>query len=207
MLDVAPRGLLRVNRSTDTNRLNELLTFMSNTILKSGRKYLGCGNQPNSMYQGRMSEQRSLMLDMGRPYRELKCRERAAFRHEMKFLRENVDQLHSLSILKLQRGECNDFWKAIKALNPKNKSMPLTVRGTSGDSNIASLFKYQFRAIENSVVCIDNCDQVMNALGTVPGHNDVINIHELRKIVRGLKNKKAVGNNGIPSEVYKFASE
>ena len=50
-------------------------------------------------------------------------------------------------------------------------------------------------------------DQVMNALRTVPAHNDVINVHELRPIVRGLKNNKAVGNDGIPSEVYKFASE
>ena len=41
----------------------------------------------------------------------------------------------------------------------------------------------------------------------VPGHNDFINVHELRHIVRGLKNKKAVGNDGIPSEVYKFTSE
>ena len=40
----------------------------------------------------------------------------------------------------------------------------------------------------------------MNALGTVSGHNDVINVHELRQIARGLKNKKAVGNDGIPSE-------
>ena len=47
----------------------------------------------------------------------------------------------------------------------------------------------------------------MNALGTVPGHNDVINEHELRQIVRGLKSKEAVGNDGIPSEVYKIASE
>ena len=47
----------------------------------------------------------------------------------------------------------------------------------------------------------------MNALRTVPGHNDVINVHELRQIVKGLKNNKAVGNGGIPSEVYKFASE
>ena len=45
----------------------------------------------------------------------------------------------------------------------------------------------------------------MNALGTVPGHNNVINVHELWQIVRGLTNKKAVGNDGIPSEVYKFA--
>ena len=47
----------------------------------------------------------------------------------------------------------------------------------------------------------------MNALGTVPGYNGVINVHELRQIVRGLKNKKAVGNDGIPFGVNKFASE
>ena len=45
----------------------------------------------------------------------------------------------------------------------------------------------------------------MNALRDVPLHNDVINIHELRQIVKLLKNNKAVGNNEIPSEVYKFA--
>ena len=54
--------------------------------------------------------------------------------------------------------------------------------------------------IANSVGSTDNRDQVMNALGTVPGHNDVINAHELRQIVRGLKSKKAAGNDGIPSK-------
>ena len=79
--------------------------------------------------------------------------------------------------------------------------------GTSGESNIAILWKDHFSAIANSVGSTDNRNQVMNALGTVPGHNDVINVHELRQIVKGLKNNKAVGNDGIPSEVYKLASE
>ena len=35
----------------------------------------------------------------------------------------------------------------------------------------------------------------MNVLSSVPGHNDV------------LKNDQAVGNNVIPSEIYKFASQ
>ena len=78
---------------------------------------------------------------------------------------------------------------------------------TSGESNIANLWKDHFSAIANSVGSTDNRDQVMNALGTVPGHKDVINVHELQKIVRGLKNKKAVCNDGIPSEVYMFVSE
>ena len=47
----------------------------------------------------------------------------------------------------------------------------------------------------------------MNALRTVPAHDYVVNVHELRQIVKGLKNNKAVGNDGIPSEVYKFAFE
>ena len=69
------------------------------------------------------------------------------------------------------------------------------------------LFKDHFSAIGNFVGSTDNRDQVMNALGTVPGHNDGINVHKLRQIVKKLKNKKAVANNGIPSEFYMFASE
>ena len=142
------------------------------------------------------------------PLAELKCRARAAFMHEMKFLRENEDQLRSQSMLsKLRRGECNDFFKVIKTLNCKKESLPLTVGGTSGQINIANLWKYHFSAIANSVGSTNNRDQAMNALGTVRGHNDVINVHELRQIVRGLKSKKAIGNDIIPSEVYKFASE
>ena len=38
MLEAAPEGLLRVNRGPDTIRLNNLLTFMTNAILKSGKE-------------------------------------------------------------------------------------------------------------------------------------------------------------------------
>ena len=108
---------------------------------------------------------------------------------------------------KFRRGKCNDLWKKIKALKSKKESLPLTMGGTSGESNIANLWKDNFSAIANFVGSTDNRDQVMNALGTIPGHNDVINVHELQQIVKGLKSKKAVGNDGIPSEVNKFASE
>ena len=97
---------------------------------------------------------------------------------------------------------CNDFWKEIKALNSKKESLPLAVGGTSGASNIANLWKDHLSVIANSVGSTDNRDQVMNALRTAPGHNDVINVHELRQIVKGLKNNKAFGNDWILSEVY-----
>ena len=70
----------------------------------------------------------------------------------MKFLRENEDQLRSQSMLsKPRRGKCIDFKQEIKTLNPQKESLPLTVGGTSGDSNIASLWKGNFSAIANSV--------------------------------------------------------
>ena len=95
-------------------------------------------------------------------------------------------------------------WFLVKAFNPMNESLQLTLGGTSGESNIANLWKYHFSAVSNSVGSTDNRDQVMKAVRAVPGHNDVINAHELRQTVKGLKNNKECG---IPSEVYKFASE
>ena len=41
MVVAAPSGLLRVNRGADANRLDNLLTFMSNAILKSGMDIFG----------------------------------------------------------------------------------------------------------------------------------------------------------------------
>ena len=156
--------------------------------LRAARRYLGCRNLKNSMYQGGMSKQRSCARYReavshwniaGRPrsgqIAELKGRARAAFRHEIKFLTSSQSMLS-----KRRRGECVDFWKEIKAHNPKKESLPRTVGGTSRESNIANLWKDHFSAIANSVGSTDNRDQVMNALGTVPGHNDVINVHELQ---------------------------
>ena len=99
--------------------------------------------------------------------KELNARYREAVSHW------NIAGHCSQSMLsKLRSGEFNDFWKEIKALNPKKESLPLTVGGTSGGSNIANVCKDPFSAIANSVGSTDNRDQVTNALGTVPGHND-----------------------------------
>ena len=41
ILNAAPAGLLCVNRGEDANRLNDLLTFMTNAILKIGKEIFG----------------------------------------------------------------------------------------------------------------------------------------------------------------------
>ena len=144
---------------------------MSNSILKSSKDIFGMqkpskfnvpgwnerAKELNARYREAMSHWNLAGCPRTGPLAELKGRARTAFRHENKFLRENEDQLRSQSMLsKFRRGECNDFWKEIKALNTKKESLPLTVGGTSGESNIANLWKDHFSAIENSVGSTDN---------------------------------------------------
>ena len=109
MLGAAPSGLLRVNRGADANRLDDLLTFMSNVILKSGKDVFEMqksskfnvqggnkrANELNARYWEAVSHWNIAGCHRSGPLTELKCRARAAFRHEMNFLRENEDQLRS----------------------------------------------------------------------------------------------------------------
>ena len=120
MLDAAPGGLLRVNRGSDVNRLMDLLTFISNSILKSGMQIFGMrkpskfnvlgwnerSKELNARYREAVSHWNIAGRHRSGPLAELKCRAQAAFRHEMKFLKEKKEKLCSQSMLsKLQRGE------------------------------------------------------------------------------------------------------
>ena len=131
MLDAAPAGLLRVNRGADANWLNDLLIFMSNAILKSRKEIFRIqkpskfnvpgwnewGEEFNAQYMEAVSHWNTAGHPRIGPLAELKCLARAAFRHEMKFLKENEGQLCFQSMLsKLQRGDCNDFWKEINGI-------------------------------------------------------------------------------------------
>ena len=64
-----------------------------------------------------------------------------------------------------------------------------------------NLWKDNFSAIANFVGSTDNRDQVINALRTLPGRNDAINVHELSQIMRGMKN-----NNGPAIMEYHLKS-
>ena len=112
MLDSAPAGLLRVNSGADANKLRGivdpvisifLLTFMSNAILKRGKEIFGMrkpskfnvqgwnerAKELNAQYREAVSHWNIAGRSRSGPLAELKCQARAAFRHEIKFLREN----------------------------------------------------------------------------------------------------------------------
>ena len=101
------------NRGADANKLDDLLSFMSNAILKSGKNIFGMQKSSNFNVPGWNQQAKELNArcreavshwniawhPRSGPLAELKGRARAAFRHEIKFLRENEDQLHSKLML------------------------------------------------------------------------------------------------------------
>jgi len=132
---------------------------------------------------------------------------KAAFRAELKTLRQNENQLRANALLrKIQDGSCKDFWKEIKKLNPKKESLPVSVSGVSGDANIAKLWREHFSEIANSVRTDSNKGFVMAAMTGEPQAYDPVSVREVQSIVSKLKTNKAIGSDGIPSEVYKYAS-
>ena len=97
MLDAAPAALLRVNRGEDTNRFEDLLTFLSNAILKSGKDIFGMrkpskfnvpgwnerAKEMNARDREAVSQWNIAGSPKSGPLAELKSGARAAFRHEM----------------------------------------------------------------------------------------------------------------------------
>ena len=129
MLDATLWGLLRVNMGADANRLDDLLTFMSNAILKRGQDIFGMqkpskfnvpwwnglAKELNARYREAVSHWNIVGRPRSCPLAELKCRARPVFRHEMKFLRENEDQLRSQTMLsKLRRGNAMIYGRKLK---------------------------------------------------------------------------------------------
>ena len=91
MLDAAPSGLLRVNRGADANRLDDLLTFMSNGLRKSGKDIFGMqkpsrfnvpwwnerAKELNAGYREAVSHWNIAGHPRSGPLAELKCRARS----------------------------------------------------------------------------------------------------------------------------------
>lgn len=221
LLSHIPDRLLGMNERSDSERLNDLYGCMRQCILIAGRRVFGMRKPSKFNVPGwneRAKELNYAVRDAvfqwnvaGKPrggqlavvMRIAKSR----FRRELAFLRENEQQLRAQALLtKLREGKCKDFWKEIRALNPKKDSLPLTVAGVTGVDNIARVWGEHFRDIANSVATDENREWVQGAISNTPVVNETISVAEVRAIVRGLKNNKAVGNDDIPGEVYKHAS-
>jgi retron-type reverse transcriptase len=129
------------------------------------------------------------------------------FKRAVKNIKAHEDDLRGQAMLnKLLNGEVRDFFKEIKSLNPSRESLPLTVGEATGEKDIAGLWKQHFSHIANSVANDGSRNEVLDMLSNVPVPDATVSVTELASIVKHLKSNKAAGHDGVPAEVFKFAS-
>jgi len=108
----------------------------------------------------------------------------------------------------LLEGKSTDLWKGISKLHPTSVTLAQTVGGVTGEQQIANMWKENFQNTLNSVNNDSNTEFVNNVINANDNLNnvDTVTFHELKNVVTRLKNNKSAGKDGVPAEVYKYAS-
>ena len=103
--------------------------------------------------------------------------------------------------------EAINFWKQISRLYPASGRIAQTVDGVTGEQDIANMWKEHFSETLNSVHSEVNKDYVENFLSQRPENDEqFVSVDELSIVVKKLQTGKSVGRDGVPAEVYKYAT-
>ena len=146
---------------------------------------------------------------------------RNMFDKRLRYYERSYFRDKALEIEKCDSRNPKAFWDHVKTLGPKKKSnIPLKVHhqdGFSSDPDIVlNTWKSDFESLYNvpDNLNFDNVfhDQIMNNVSMFEKNitetsdyvNKEITFDELEKKIANLKDKKAVGFDGIPNEVLKF---
>ena len=131
---------------------------------------------------------------------------RARFKHALRLCRSQSEQLESDSMAS-SLSQCNhrDFWKRVNRKKNASVGTANTVKGISGDKNIAEFWRDHYNSLLNSVH--DGNDGVLldERLSNSLDDNFSFTSHDI-DIARGkLKLRKSVGLDGVSSEHLKYA--
>ena len=132
---------------------------------------------------------------------------RARFKLALRECKREEERMRAEALAaKMVGGDGAGFWKDVKSLCPQRPSLAGRVDDAVGDQQIVNLWKERFHCLLNSVdsdifhnEVHDRCRDSRTL--------DVVTMGELMDIVKGLPNNKAVGDDGIPAEVYKYAPQ
>ena len=211
-----------IRRATESNRvLDSFLEFINDSIIKSGKRAYGMKKKNEHNIPGWNEHVRELHNEARAAYRHWKVankprvgnlveemkRARMRFKLALKNVRQN-ELLHKNEAMlrKLQSGQSKNFWRDIKSLSPNKDSLPVMVQGRTGEANIAEMWRDHFSEIANSVPNDDNREIVQDSLQDVLHVPTRVTVAQLGSLGKQLKCDKAIGNDGVPAEVFKYAS-
>lgn len=134
---------------------------------------------------------------------------RAKFKLAFRYCKQNEDMLKCDAIAQDFLSRSGDFWKKVKkSTNSKMTKFANTVNGVDGDIAIANMWKESFESLYNSNLASVSSNETNETRAGLQFSNEhgnyVISVDDLVKATAKIKNRKACGPDGIPSEAIKY---
>ena len=106
----------------------------------------------------------------------------------------------------MQCHDVNNFWKTINIRNKSKATLSNCIAGTSGETNIANMWKDHYSLLFNSSSNITDKDDVCTSFKNMSfNHGMHVSVSEVLDLFRGQSNDKATGMEGLSGESLKFA--
>ena len=124
----------------------------------------------------------------------------------LRWCRQQEQQLRARALGEsMSCGNFNEFWDRIKSFNKKKITTPERIENAVGKRSILKLWKDNFEGVLNSVEVNETKRTFEAKMGNSNFSPVVVTVEMVEKACKSLSLGKAVGYDGIPGEVYKFA--
>ena len=132
---------------------------------------------------------------------------RARFKYALRQCRLDEQMIYSNRLAKyMQCHDVNNFWKTINIRNKSKATLSNCIAGTSGETNIANVWKDHYSSLLNSSSNITDKDDVCISFKNMClNHGMHVSVSEVLDLLRGQPNDKATGMDGLSGESLKFA--
>ena len=132
---------------------------------------------------------------------------RARFKYALRQCRLDEQMIYSNRLAKyMQCHDVNNFWKTINIRNKSKATLSNCIAGTSGETNIANMWKDHYSSLLNSSSNItDKDDECISFKNMCFNHGMHVSVSEVLDLLRGQPNDKPTGMDGLSGESLKFA--
>ena len=132
---------------------------------------------------------------------------RARFKYALRQCRLDEQMIYSNRLANyMQCHDVNNFWKTINIRNKSKATLSNCIAGTSGETNIANMWKDHYSSLLNSSSNVTDKDDVCISFKNMCFNYGMhVSVSEVLDLLRGQSNDKATGKDGLSGESLKFA--
>ena len=133
---------------------------------------------------------------------------KSRFKYALRAVKRSEEEIRADAMASnLLNNDHDSFWTDVKKLNSSNAIISNLIDGTSGESNIANLWKKHFCNILNANTCdSDLKNEIMAKLENIQHTDDMtVSCVDISHLISQLKCGKAAGSDDLCAEYFKFA--